>query len=87
MKARNWNILLSAFRNQVEISKLFGVSRSFLTDILKKYKETGNVLSESYKCGRTSKLSSIEKDFIFFLILVINSIPWDLSASNNGAET
>ena len=58
------NSYLEGTNSQEELAKLFGVSRSFLTDILKKYRDTGNVLSENYKCGRTSKMSSIEKEFL-----------------------
>ena len=50
--------------SQQEISNLFGVSRSFLTDILKRYQEKGNLFPETFKCVRKSILGLLERDFL-----------------------
>jgi transposase len=49
---------------QKEISKIFGVSRYFLMDILKRYREKGNVEPDTFKCGRKSILSELDKEYL-----------------------
>jgi len=49
---------------QKEISKIFGVSRYFLIDIIKRYREKGNLEPDTFKCGRKSILSDLDKEYL-----------------------
>lgn len=64
LKERLLKSYLEGKYSQKEIVKIFGVSRSFLTDILKRYKEKGNLEPETYKCGRQGKLSEEDKAYL-----------------------
>lgn len=50
--------------SQKEISKIFGVSRDFLTDTLRRYREKGNVEPDTYKCGRKGIFSEEDKEYL-----------------------
>lgn len=60
--------------SQHQISRLFGVSRSFLTDLIKRYKDTGNLKSDTNKCGRKTKFGLLEIDYLKSEIDKNNSI-------------
>ena len=64
LKTKILNSYLEGNYSQEKISEIFGVSRTFLTDVLKKYRDKGNVEADTFKCGRKSVLGAKEKEYL-----------------------
>jgi transposase len=64
LKTKILNSYLEGNYSQEKISEIFGVSRTFLTDVLKKYRDKGNVEADTFKCGRKSVLGPKEKEYL-----------------------
>lgn len=64
LKERLLKSYLEGNYSQKEISKIFGVSRNFLTDLLKRYRKKGNLEPDTFKCGRKSILSEVDGEYL-----------------------